>query len=48
MKPSIPAHKGPGGGLVVASDEKASLLAFSLTVSSIGEVRDTFVLFPSV
>ena len=26
VKPSIPSLRGPGGGLVVAADEKASLL----------------------
>ena len=34
-KPSIPALRGPGDGLVVAPPEKVSLLALSLTASSV-------------
>ena len=32
VKPSSPALKGPGGGLVVAPAEKASLLGFQLSL----------------
>ena len=35
VKPSIPALRGPRGGLVVAPSEKVSLLAISLTASSV-------------
>ena len=48
VKYSIPALRGPVGGLEVAPAEKGSLLALSLTASSVVSSCHSFVLMPSV
>ena len=45
VKPSIPALRGLGGGLVVAPAGKASLLGSQLTESSVVSSCHSFVLF---